>query len=71
MIQTDNILTPDEGYILTQSAETANENRIVTSQVILAVNDSPSNWREIPKSEANAILAQQEARLQQAINIQM
>lgn len=70
MKQIDNVLTPDEGYMLTQAAETDIENRIVTSQVILAVNDSPDNWREIPKSEADAILAQQEARLQQAINEQ-
>lgn len=70
MKQIDNVLTPDEGYMLTQAAETDIENRIVTSQVILAVNDSPSNWREIPKAEAEAILAQQEARLQQAVNEQ-
>lgn len=70
MKQIDNVLTPSEGYMLTQAAETDIENRIVTSQVILAVNDSPDNWREIPKAEAEAILAQQEARLQQAVNEQ-
>lgn len=60
MKQTDNILTPDDGMMLTQAAEVPIESRIVTNRVCLAVNDSPDNWREITAEEAEAIRAAQD-----------
>lgn len=60
MKQTDNILTPDEGMMLTQAAEVEIKSRIVTNRVCLAVNDSPYNWREITAEDAKAIRAAQD-----------
>lgn len=64
MKQTDNILTPDDGMMLTQVGDVPIESCIVTDRVCLAVNDSPDNWREITKEEAEAIRAEQERILQ-------
>lgn len=71
MKQIDNILTPSEGYVLTQAAETDLENRIVTSRVILAANDSPSNWREITLEEANKLIEKQQENFNKKINIEL
>lgn len=60
MKQIDNILTPDEGMMLTQAAEVEIESRIVTDCVCLAVNDSPENWREITAEDAAGIRAAQD-----------
>ena len=60
MKQIDNLLTPDEGMMLTQAADVSVESRIVTDRVYLAVNDSPDNWREITADEAAAIRAKQD-----------
>lgn len=55
-----NILTPTAGHFLTQADDsTAIEARLITTSVILAVNDAESNWKEITKEEADAIQAEQ------------
>lgn len=53
------ILTPDEGYFLTQSDDSINiENRIVCSQVALGKNDNADNWKEITIEEGEALKAE-------------
>lgn len=54
------VLEPSEGYTLTQSAEVEVQNRILSKKVFLAVNDSPSNWKEITDTEADEIRVAQE-----------
>lgn len=64
---TTTILTPDEGKFLTQVQDVDIEQRIVADRIALGTNDSPENWREITKAEADeyhaAIKAAQEARM--------
>ena len=55
------IIEPSEGFTLTQSADVDLENRILSKKVFLAVNDDPSNWKEITDTEADEIRSQQEA----------
>ena len=55
------VIEPSEGYTLTQSADVEVQNRILSKKVFLAVNDSPSNWKEITDAKADEIrLAQEE-----------
>ena len=54
------IIEPSEGFTLTQSADVDLENRILSKKVFLAVNDDPSNWKEITDTEADEIRLQQE-----------
>ena len=55
------IIEPSEGFTLTQSADVDLENRTLSKKVFLAVNDDPSNWKEITDTEADEIRLQQEA----------
>lgn len=55
------IIEPSEGFTLTQSADVDLENRTLSKKVFLAVNDDPSNWKEITDAEADEIRSQQEA----------
>ena len=55
------IIEPSEGFTLTQSADIDLENRTLSKKVFLAVNDDPSNWKEITDAEADEIRSQQEA----------
>lgn len=55
------IIEPSEGFTLTQSADVDLENRTLSKKVFLAVNDDPSNWKEITDAEADEIRLQQEA----------
>ena len=55
------IIEPSEGFTLTQSADADLENRTLSKKVFLAVNDDPSNWKEITDAEADEIRSQQEA----------
>ena len=55
------IIEPSEGFTLTQSADVDLENRTLSKKVFLAVNDDPSNWKEITDTEADKIRSQQEA----------
>ena len=54
------IIEPSEGFTLTQSADVDLENRVLSKKVFLAVNDDPSNWKEITDAEADEIRLQQE-----------
>lgn len=54
------IIEPSEGFTLTQSADVDLENRTLSKKVFLAVNDDPSNWKEITDAEADEIRSQQE-----------
>ena len=40
------VIEPDEGKWLTQNSEVSATERVFSKKVFLAVNDSPSNWRE-------------------------
>lgn len=55
------IITPENGYYLTQNNEVELKDRIVCSQVALGSNDSADNWKEITIEEGEEIKAQQEA----------
>lgn len=62
------IIEPSEGYTLTQSADVDLENRTLSKKVFLAVNDDPSNWKEITDTEADEIRLQQEELAKQKEN---
>ena len=58
------IIEPDEGKWLTQNSEVSATERVFSKKVFLAVNDSPSNWRECDdayKAEIEAEVAAIEA----------
>ena len=57
---TTRVLTPENGYLLTQVEEVDIKDRIFSDKLFLGINDSPSNWKEISEEEANFIMAQQE-----------
>lgn len=61
---TTQVLTPEPGHFLTQTADVPLRERVVTDQPIyLAAQDAPDNWREIPVAEAEEYLnAQREER---------
>ena len=54
------ILKADEGKYLTQLSDVNIENRVVASTIAIGKNDSPNNWKEITKEEADAIIKAQE-----------
>lgn len=54
------IIEPNEGFTLTQSAEVDVKARIFSKKIYLAVNDSPDNWKEITDTEAEELQAEQE-----------
>ena len=62
------IIEPSEGFTLTQSADVDLENRTLSKKVFLAVNDDPSNWKEITDAEADEIRSQQEELAKQKEN---
>ncbi len=53
------VLIPDEGNYITQAADVNIEERVFSKEVFLAVNDSPSNWKEITEDEAEPLMAAQ------------
>ena len=55
------ILEPTDGHTLTQSGEVEIQERILSKKVFLAVNDHPSNWKEITDAEAEEIRKEREA----------
>jgi hypothetical protein len=58
------VIEPDEGKWLTQNSEVSATERVFSKKVFLAVNDSPSNWRECDdayKAEIEAEVAAIEA----------
>lgn len=54
------ILKPNEGCVLTQSADVELQNRVFSEEIWLAATDSPENWKDITIEEAEAIKKQQE-----------
>ena len=54
------ILKPNEGCVLTQSADVELQNRVFSEEIWLAATDAPENWKDIPIEEAEAIKKQQE-----------
>lgn len=65
------VIEPDEGKWLTQNSEVSATERVFSKKVFLAVNDSPSNWRECDdaykaevEAEAAAIEAAQIAAME-------
>lgn len=65
------IIEPNDGYTLTQSADVELRDRIFSKKVYLAVNDKASNWKEITDAEADKLREEQEilAREDAAKNI--
>ena len=55
---TTTIIEPDEGKFLTQVADVAPEERIISDKIALGRNDSPANWREITSEEAAQLRAE-------------
>lgn len=54
------IIKPNDGCLLTQSADVELQNRIFSDEIWLAATDSPDNWEDIPLDEAESIKKQQE-----------
>lgn len=54
------ILKPNEGCVLTQSAEVELPNRVFSEEIWLAATDAPENWKDITIEEAEALKRQQE-----------
>lgn len=50
------VLVPEEGHYITQAGEIADEERVFSKEVFLAINDSPANWKEITEEEADSII---------------
>ena len=62
-----NIINASEGHYLTQADNSISiSDRIVTTRVYLAINDSLDSWKEIDREEAKEI---EEAKKQSIINI--
>lgn len=71
MIQTTyttRVLVPELGNYITQAEEVDIIHRIFSEKVFLAVNDSPSNWKEITADEAEILMAAQKAALEEEAN---
>ena len=54
------ILRPNEGCLLTQSADVDVKERIFSEEIWLASTDSADNWKDIPIEEADKIKKEQE-----------
>ena len=55
------ILRPNEGCLLTQSADVDVNERIFSEEIWLASTDSADNWKDITIEEADKIKKEQEA----------
>ena len=55
------VLRPNEGCLLTQSADVDVKERIFSEEIWLASTDSADNWKDIPIEEADKIKKEQEA----------
>ena len=66
------ILRPNEGCLLTQSADVDVKERIFSEEIWLASTDSAENWKDITIEEANKIKKEQEAaRAEEQTSIQI
>ena len=54
------ILKPNNGCLLTQSADVELQNRVFSEEIWLAATDSPENWKDIRLEEAEQLKKQQE-----------
>lgn len=54
------VLRPNEGCLLTQSADVDVKERIFSEEIWLASTDSADNWKDIPIEEADKIKKEQE-----------
>lgn len=54
------IITPDEGKFLTQKADVEITDRAIATTVALGKGDSPDNWVEISKAQADEYKALKE-----------
>lgn len=54
------ILKPNEGCVLTQSADVELQNRVFSEEIWLAATDAPENWKDISIAEAEQLKKQQE-----------
>ena len=55
------VLRPNEGCLLTQSADVDVKERIFSEEIWLASTDSADNWKDITIEEADKIKKEQEA----------
>lgn len=61
------MLQPSEGMVLTQAADVALAERIFSTKIFLAVNDSEANYREITEAEAADLKEAQQAEAQRRL----
>lgn len=54
------VITPDEGKFLTQKADVEIKDRVIATTVALGKDDSPDNWVEISKAQADEYKALKE-----------
>ena len=54
------ILKPNEGYLLTQSANVELQNRVFSDEIWLASTDSADNWKDISIEDAEQLKKQQQ-----------
>lgn len=54
------ILKPNNGCLLTQSADVELQNRVFSEEIWLASTDSADNWKDISIEEAEQLKKQQE-----------
>ena len=57
------VLRPNEGCLLTQSADVDVKERIFSEEIWLASTDSADNWKYITIEEADQIKKEQEAAM--------
>ena len=54
------ILKPNEGCVITQSADVELQNRVFSEEIWLAATDAPENWKDISIEDAEALKKQQD-----------
>ena len=57
------VLRPNEGHLLTQSADVDVKERIFSEEIWLASTDSADNWKDITIEEADQIKKEREAAM--------
>lgn len=57
------VLRPNEGHLLTQSADVDIKERIFSEEIWLASTDSADNWKDITIEEADQMKKEQEAAM--------
>lgn len=58
---TTTVLTPDEGMVLTQSADVHISERVFASEISIGENNSPSEWMEINEARRQEYAAERAA----------